>query len=121
MTGRRGRTRWLAVAAVALVAAVYVANLPFYAGQTFESGLHWRMEHGRLTISQRTAKRGRLKPFWMDWNSEGLRWSAQWRRYGPDDWVLTIPLWIPLGLCLAWCAVSWRRRGAATAPAAAGS
>ncbi len=36
-----------------------------------------------------------------------------------DRWALTIPLWIPLGLCAAWCAVSWRRR--ATGPGAAGS
>jgi len=115
----RGRTRWLAVAAAALVAVVYLANLPFYAGQTFESGLQWRMEHGRLTISRNAALRGRPQSFWIDLNSEGLRWSAQWHRYRPAHWVLTIPLWIPLGLCLVWCAVSWRRR--ATAPSGGGS
>lgn len=113
---RRGRTRWLAAVALALVAAIYVANLPFYAGQTFDGGLSWRMEHGRVTIQRNPHLRP--KPFWMDLNSEGLRWSAQWRA-GADRWTLTIPLWIPLALCLAWCAVSWRRR--ATEPAAGGS
>jgi hypothetical protein len=113
---RRGRTRWLAVAAAALVAAAYVANLPFYAGQSFEGGLSWRMEHGRLTISHLPDDLGR--PLWVDFNTEGLRWSADWRRTGPGAWSVTIPLWIPLALCVAWCAVAWRRRGASTAPAA---
>lgn len=113
----RGRTRWFAVAAAALVGLIYLANLPFYAGQTFDGGLHWRMEYGRLMIRQTSSDRP--KPFWIDLNNGGLRWSAQWRRYGPDSWVLVLPLWIPLGLCVAWCAVSWRRR--ATEPADAGS
>lgn len=117
--GRRGRTRWLAVAAAGLIAAIYLANLTFYAGQTFESGLKWRLESGRLTTSLRPAHQGRPKPFWIDLNNGDLRWSAEWHRAGSADWSLTIPLWIPLALCLAWCAVSWRRR--ASAPDAAGS
>jgi hypothetical protein len=103
-----GRTRWFAAAVVALVAALYVASLPLYAGQSFEGGLSWRMEHGRVTIERRPE--GRAKPFWADLNSEGLRWSADWRRGGPADWALTIPLWIPFALSAAWCALSWRRR-----------
>ena len=70
-----------------------------------------------MTIDRRPE--GRAHPFWMDFNTERLRASADWRRAGPGDWTLTIPLWIPLALCLAWCAVSWRRR--ATGPAAGGS
>jgi hypothetical protein len=107
LNGRRGRTRWLAVAAAGLVAAIYLANLTFYAGQTFEGGLKWRMEHGRVTIQRNPS--ARPKPLWVDLNSEDLRWSAQWRA-GADRWELTFPLWVPLGLCLAWCAVGWRRR-----------
>jgi hypothetical protein len=103
---RCGRTRWLALAALALVTVVYLANLPFYAGATFASGLSWRLEHGRLTLRNAA---GREKPFWVDLNTEGLRWRPEWRR-GPDSWSVTIPLWIPLGLCVAWCAASWRRR-----------
>ncbi len=115
MNGRRGRTRWVAAVALAAVAVVSVANLLFYAGASFD-GWSWRMEHGRVTIQRNPYVRP--KPFWVDVNSGGLRWSAEWRA-GADRWTLTIPLWIPLGLCLAWCAVSWRRR--ATVPAAAGS
>lgn len=114
--GRRGRTRWFASAAAFLIAAIYVANLPLYAGASFD-GWSWRMEHGRATIHR--APVIRAKPFWVDLNSEGLRWSAQWRRPGPGDWTLTVPLWAPLGLCLGWCALSWRRR--ATGPSGAGS
>ncbi|MFI5401554.1 MAG: hypothetical protein ACHQ1G_01360 [Planctomycetota bacterium] len=102
----RGRTRWFAVVVLGMVAALYVANLPFYAGASFE-GWSWRMEHGRMTIQRNPDLQP--KPFWVDLNSEGLRWSAQWSA-GADRWTLAIPLWIPLGLCLAWCAVSWRRR-----------
>lgn len=116
---RRGRTRWPAAGAVGLVVVVYLANLPFYAGQTFESGLKWRMEHGRLAISQRPANQGRPKPFWVDLNAEGMRWRPEGSLAGPGDWSVTIPLWIPLGLCLVWCAVAWRRRAAA--PAGTGS
>ena len=116
---RRGRTRWFAATAVAVVAILYVANVIFYAGRTFESGLKWRMEHCRLTISQDPAERGRPKPFWADLNNEGMRWWPEGRRAGPGEWSVTIPLWMPLGLCLVWCALAWRRR--ATAPAAAGS
>jgi hypothetical protein len=90
------------------VAAVYLANVPFYAGATFASGLSWRMEHGRLTLRNAA---GREKPFSVDLNTEGLRWRAEWRR-GRDSWSVTIPLWIPLGLCALRCAASWRRRAA---------
>jgi hypothetical protein len=108
VTEGRGRTRWFAAASVVLIAAIYVANVPLYAGQSFEGGLSWRMEHGRLTIDR--TPEGRPKSFWADLNSEGLRWSAEWRRSGAGRWSLTIPLWIPLALCAAWCALSWRRR-----------
>ena len=116
LSARRGWTRWIAAAALALVAVTYIANLPLYAGASFD-GWSWRMEHGRATIRRDPGIRP--KPFWVDWNSEGLRWSAQWLRSGPGDWTITIPLWAPLGLCLAWCALSWRCR--ATGPSVAGS
>jgi hypothetical protein len=103
----RGRTRWLAASSAAFVFVLYLANLPLYAGQSFEGGFSWRMEHGRITVSQ--DPRTHAKPFWVDWNTESLRWSAQWRRLSPEGWVLTLPLWIPLAACLAWCGVSWRR------------
>jgi hypothetical protein len=115
----RGRARWFAVAALALVALLYVANLHFHACQTLESGLHRRMEHGRRLIRKMSSDQARPKPFWVDVSNGPPRRSAQRRRYAPDGWAVTIPLWIPLGLCVAWCVVSWRRRAAA--PSAGGS
>ncbi len=73
---QRGRTRWFATGALALVAVVCAPNLPFYAGASFE-GWSWRMEHGRVTIERNPCLRP--KPFSMGVNVEGLRWSARWR------------------------------------------
>jgi hypothetical protein len=85
---------------------VYLANVPFYAGSSVGERHSWRMEHGRLTVdrSQATAP----KSFWMDLNSEGLRFDWEWKEDGTGDWTLDLPLWIPFGLCLLWLALAWR-------------
>jgi uncharacterized protein len=106
--GSHGRSWRVAMACTALVAMVYLANLPFYAGSRLGGDLHWRMEHGRLTLLSHP--RHAAPDFWLAGNTEGLRWVPEWRRLTADHWWVTIPLWIPLGLCLLWTAASWRRR-----------
>jgi len=104
------KSRWWALTASVLVFLLYAANVPFYAGSSLGDTHSWRMEHGRLTVRQAAATAP--KSFWMDLNSEGLRFGWEWQRSatgaGRDDWTLTLPLWIPLGLCLLWLALVWR-------------
>ena len=52
------------------------------------------MEHGRLTL--RSADPGRPKSFWLDANSEGLKFAPElWLE--PGEWMYVIPLWMPFG------------------------
>ena len=107
-TTTRGRTRWFAAIATALVLLVHAANVPFYAGSSLGREHSWRMEHGRLTVKRSASTSPQA--FWVAPNAEGLRWAGEWRRFGPGEWTVTLPLWAPLGLGLLWCAASWRRR-----------
>jgi hypothetical protein len=71
MARKRGKSRWLALAAVVLIAFVYSANQPFYAGSSLGPNHKWRMEHGRLTLTRSSVVV--QTSFWMDYNSEGMR------------------------------------------------
>jgi hypothetical protein len=105
------RARWAATGLTAALFLLLAANVPFYSGSTPVDGFSWRMEHGRLTLWRSDVQTA--SGFWLDWNSEGLHWSPRVKINGPDDWKLTLPVWIPLAGALAWCYVAWRPRGTA--------
>lgn len=107
MQGKRSRWRWVATALTAGLLLLFVLNLPYYAGASTE-GFRWRMEHGRLELQRSEVVSS--KGFWVDGNTEGLRWSARARIHGVDDWRLIVPLWIPLLAAGAWCVSTWRPR-----------
>lgn len=103
---------WLLAVAAMFIAAVYLANLPFYAGSTMGPRLGWRMEHGRLTVDCKPAPRN-PEHFYIAPNSEGLRFAPDWHVYGPRDWFFRVPLWLPLAinaLASAWLFLLSRKR-----------
>jgi hypothetical protein len=106
---------WILTCAATLVALLYIASVPFYAGSSIGSRLNWRMEHGRLRIDFRPA--GWITQyFFIAINSEGLKFAPEWRFYSAGHWLVVVPLWIPLGPCVLGSAglfVATRRRSAA--------
>ena len=100
------KSRWWALSASVFVFLVYAANVPFYAGSSLGERYSWRMEHGRVTVERSRATTP--EPFWLDINSEGLSFAWDWNEYGPGEWTLVLPLWIPLALCLLWLLLAWR-------------
>lgn len=108
MRAPRARSRWTATALAGVLLLLLAANLPFYAGSTPVEGFSWRMEHGRLTLTRSELERP--TGFWVDLNSEGLRWRPRAKIYGPSDWMVTLPLWMPLAAALAGCVWAWRPR-----------
>lgn len=105
---RRRWARWISAGVTILLLMLYALNMPFYSGAGITARLHWRMEHGRLTVERTVAHR---ESFYIAINSEGLRFRPRWRYGSWDAWSVTIPLWAPLGLAAGWCAwVWWPRR-----------
>jgi hypothetical protein len=76
--------------------------------------LRWRMEHGRIAVWRSAAP---LNPelFYVDVNSEGIRWGFEWEYGGMGDWRVVVPLWALLAPSLGAAKWTWlpRRRGAA--------
>lgn len=107
MSDARPRRARVSLGATLLLAALLVLNLPFYAGAGGER-IAWRMEHGRLTL--RCSESARPQGFWVAPNSEGLRWSPSGRFHAWNYWTVTLPLWIPLAICLGWHLAARRRR-----------
>lgn len=87
-----------------LLLMLYALNVPFYSGAGIGTRLHWRMEHGRLTIERTVAHR---ETFYIAVNAEGLRFLPRWRFWSWDAWSVAIPLWAPLGLAAGWTAWAW--------------
>jgi hypothetical protein len=93
---RRGFSSWIlsvGMLASVLTALLWVLNLPFYAGG---GGAHWRwrMEHGRVRIEHRDQP---VNPesFYVDFNSEGLRFRPEWNIWSNKEWLINVPLWVP--------------------------
>ena len=82
----------------ALIALLLILNLPFYAGGRGEH-LSWRMEHGRIRIERRSEP-SNPTGFWVDGNTEGLRFAPEASFHGRGDWMVNVPLWMPLLGCL---------------------
>lgn len=108
MRATRTILRWAASLATLVLIALYILSLPFYAGSRLFGTVHWRLEHARLGV--RSIPGGRPEPFWIDLNSEGLRWVPELRVNTLSDWSVQIPLWIPLLLTTATAATLWTKR-----------
>ncbi len=100
------RTPLVAGAVTIFFALLFAANLPFYAGSS-TNGMRWRMEHGRITVQCSPGMRA--KGFWVNLNSEALRWRPEWRVYDARSWTVVIPLWWPLVASAALTMATWRR------------
>jgi hypothetical protein len=114
--------RWISTGAALLVLVLWIANLPFYAGAPVGDHYKWRMEHGRVRVTRWADPPQRKQTFYVAANSEGLRWSWEWRRYGEGSWSLTVPLWAPFLLFAGIAAATWRqarRRRVATSDSSA--
>lgn len=108
--------KWLSrgcwIAAV-LTALLLLANLPFYAGGSLGRIAHIRMEHGRVTVH--TMPAGNPESFFIDLNSEGLRWSFDLGHRGGASFVITVPLWF-IAACFVSAALASRRVARASTP-----
>jgi hypothetical protein len=102
----RRLARWLAAAVLALLALIYVANVPLYSGASVGEQFAWRMEHGRLTLKRSPVTAH--ETFYVEFNTEGLRFAFDGDWEGAGDWCVTIPLWGPLLLAGGWVAWAWR-------------
>lgn len=109
---RRRIARWLWVGVLLALLALQVLSLPFYAGSSLGSRLAWRLEHGRMTVTCNPPQNG--ERFYVAINSEGLRWRWDARFSGVDQWMVCVPLWVPI-LAAAGCAAwTWRGRAKRT-------
>ncbi len=81
-----------------LISLLWVLNVPFYSGA---GGAHWRwrMEHGRLRVVHRLEP-ANPESFYIASNSEGLRFSPEWKFHSRHDWMINVPLWVPWVACM---------------------
>ncbi len=103
--------RWGSLLVLTVLAALFLANLPFYSGSSLGPSLAWRLEGARLNITRRPSRNP--ESFYIAINSEPLRWNWDARYNAPGDWYISIPLWTPILLALAWTLFAWwpaRRR-----------
>ena len=101
MTGRIAA--WLLAVASVLLAVLYFLNMPFYSGSSVGSHFAWRMEHGRMRVGCKPAIH--QESFYIDINSEGLKFAPEWQVWSWNDWMLNVPLWVPLGASVVGSAV----------------
>lgn len=97
--------RWLSATVLALLLALHVLAVPFYAGSTLPVGLSWRFEHARLRVERRP--QGTRESFYIALNSEGLRFGPQWRLHSWHSWMINIPLWMLIAPSLGLTIWSW--------------
>ena len=104
---RRGARRGCLVLA-ALLLLLYPINAAVYSGWG-GGGVSCRLEHGRLRVTR--SDREVRETFYIAGNSEPLRFTPEWRRRGPGDWELQVPLWLPAAAAIA-AALALRAREA---------
>lgn len=104
---RRGARRGC-LALAALLLLLYPVNSVFYSGWG-GGGASCRLEHGRLRITR--SDREVRETFYIAGNTEPLRFAPEWRRRGPGDWEVQIPLWLPAVAAIA-AALALRTRRA---------
>jgi|GEM_PF-3347109 len=100
-----GMIRWSLAIALALLLVLHVLCVPFYTGASISPTLHWRLEHARLTV-KRTPPRS-MEGFFVAHNSEGLRFAPDFHVYGPGDWFVRLPLWLPITLVGSLTSLAW--------------
>ena len=83
-THSRGLLRTLLFAAAALLLLLNILCLPFYSGASLSPSLHWRLEHGRLTL--RATQRFNQESFYIAINAEGLLFTPSASYFSPSDW-----------------------------------
>jgi hypothetical protein len=104
---RRRLARWGGLFATVVLALVYLANLPLYAGSSLGPFISWRMEHGRLALERHAAQNP--EAFYVAINSEGMRFAPECRVFSWRDWRVNVPLWLPLLLAVAVTSRAWTR------------
>jgi hypothetical protein len=98
---------WTGLVCGTAIAILWALNMPFYAGAGGRTWC-WRLEHGRLLIEHRPVPVNPQR-FYIAANREGLRFRPDWRFSGPTEWMINVPLWMPLAACCATTAWGWRR------------
>ena len=108
MAERKGgrAARWASIAAVALLALVYAANLSVYGGSSLSDHHSWRMEQGRVTLRHSHVVKD--QSFYLARNAEGLRFGFEVELLNKEYWNVTVPLWAPLLLSVGWVAWAWQ-------------
>ena len=96
--------RWLCGVVTVALAACYFLSVPFYAGSGLGPHAAWRLEHGRLELRWgRDAGLG--QSFFIDANSEGLKFRPEVHAWGWRGAFVRVPLWClmlpPMSLWLA--------------------
>lgn len=84
---------------------LYVLSVPFYSGSALPLKCAWRLEHGCLKFERKSA--GTTESFYIAINSEGLRFLPECRVFNSPDWMVNIPLWIPLLAIGGWTTRAW--------------
>lgn len=91
-----------------LLSLLCLASVPFYSGSGLGRTYSWRMEHGCLTVTH--APNVGNETFYIDVNTEGMRYTWEGRWSSSMDWQIRVPLWAPWLVCAAWTAWAWRKR-----------
>ena len=86
---------WLLAVVSVLLCVLYFLNMPFYSGSTLTTWCAWRMEHGRMKVEVRASGVAN-ENFYIAINSEGLRFKPELRVSRWDDWMVNVPLWMPV-------------------------
>lgn len=81
-----------------LFAVLCALNVPYYCGAG-GARWSWRMEHGRLRVEHHSEPQ-RPVSFYVADNSEGLEFAPEWNVRNGTNWMILVPLWMPLTTCL---------------------
>lgn len=88
---RRTWIKWISGTGGVTTLLLLLLDLAFYSGASLGSHVHWRLEHGRLTVKATSI--AFRESFYVAINSEELRWRPEGQFSSWQDWTITIPLW----------------------------